>query len=362
MKKTLLLSVACALVSSASAKVTLKGLSSENAVFPHDVSVPVSGTANDGETVTVTFDGQTETTVAKDGKWIVHLKPHKSGGPYTMTIAGENTITVNNVLVGIKPEVVPDLFEARTFKGSMDLPYRLLKPKDLDPNKKYPLVVFFHGAGERGNNNLSQLKHAVKGFADDEIRTEYPCFVIVPQCPASPAQWVDTPWSLPEHTMPQNPSKPMAAAFDLIDAIRNEFPIDSTRIYVTGISMGGFGTWDALQRHPEIFAAGVPVCGGGDKALAPSISTIPLWVIHGGADRTVLTKRSQDMVGALKAVGGQPRYDEYPGVGHNCWDRAYAQKELYDWLFAQHRPDPAPMIHGPASSQASDGSTTTGSQ
>jgi predicted peptidase len=197
-------------------------------------------------------------------------------------------------------------------------------------------VIFFHGAGERGSNNSSQLKNAVRCFADEEIMTKFPCFVIAPQCPASPAQWVDTPWGLPEHTMPDTPSKPMASAFALIQAIRNEFPIDPARIYVTGISMGGFGAWDALQRHPELFAAGVPVCGGGDRALAPRIAKIPLWIFHGGADRTVLTKRSQDMVAALRAAGGEPKYDEFPGLGHNSWDRAYESVELYDWLFAQH--------------------------
>jgi predicted peptidase len=236
---------------------------------------------------------------------------------------------------------VTDRFEARTFKGSLELPYRLLKPKDFDAKKTYPLVIFFHGAGERGTNNVAQLLHGVKTFASDEYMTKYPCFVIAPQCPNN-QQWVDTPWGLPEHTMPEKPSKSMAAAFELLDAIRTEFPIDPTRIYVTGISMGGFGTWDAMQRHPEIFAAGVPVCGGGDKALAPKIAKIPIWVFHGGNDTTVKTKRSQDMVAALKAAGGQPKYDEYPGVGHGCWGQAYATKELYEWLFAQKRTEPAP--------------------
>jgi predicted peptidase len=237
---------------------------------------------------------------------------------------------------------VTNRFEARTFKGSTEeLPYRLLKPKDFDAKKNYPLVLFFHGAGERGKDNVAQLKHGVKTFASDEYLAKYPCFVIAPQCPNN-EQWVNTPWGAPEHTMPEKPSKSMAAAFELLDAIRTEFPIDPTRIYVTGISMGGFGTWDALQRHPEIFAAGVPVCGGADKALAPKIAKLPIWVFHGGNDGVVKTKRAQDMVAALKAAGGQPKYDEYPGVGHDSWNKAYATAELYEWLFAQRRTEPAP--------------------
>ena len=245
-------------------------------------------------------------------------------------------------LVAIPATDVTGRFEVRTFHSSLvELPYRLLKPKGFDPKKSYPLVIFFHGAGERGTDNVAQLKNAVKAFASDDIMTKYPCFVIAPQCPQN-QQWVNTPWTAPEHTMPVNPSQSMAAAFELLDAIRNEFPIDPARIYVTGISMGGFGTWDALQRHPELFAAGVPVCGGGDTALAPRLARMPLWVFHGGKDGVVKTKRSQDMVAALKAAGGQPKYDEYPGVDHWCWDRVYATKELYEWLFAQHRSLPPP--------------------
>ena len=235
-------------------------------------------------------------------------------------------------------------FEARTFKtaSGYQLPYRLMKPKDFDAKKNYPLVLFFHGAGERGKDNLAQLKHGTKAFASDEYMKKYPCFVVAPQCPKQ-QQWVNTPWTLPEHTMPAKPSASMEAAFQLLDAIRNEFPINPTRIYVTGLSMGGFGAWDAIQRHPEIFAAAVPVCGGGDKALAPRIAKISIWAFHGGNDGVVKTKRSRDMVAALKAAGGQPKYDEYPGVGHASWKRAYETAELFEWLFSQRRKDPAPL-------------------
>ncbi|MEQ8789293.1 MAG: prolyl oligopeptidase family serine peptidase [Pirellulaceae bacterium] len=231
-----------------------------------------------------------------------------------------------------------DAFQRRVYrdKDGGELPYRLLAPREYDAARQYPLVLFLHGAGERGADNQKQLIHGMGDFLRDEIRGKYPCFVVAPQCPQN-KQWVAVPWSADEHTMPKTPSTPLRQAVELVDALTKEFSIDEDRLYVTGLSMGGFGAWDAVQRHPQKFAAAAPVCGGGDAALAKTIAGVPIWAFHGDQDNAVKVKRSRDMIEALKKAGGSPRYTEYPGVGHNSWAVTYRNPELYAWLFAQRR-------------------------
>lgn len=224
--------------------------------------------------------------------------------------------------------------EQKDAKGAK-LPYRLFKPKGADGTSKLPLVLFLHGAGERGEDNQAQLKHAVKYFVANQA--QHPCFIAAPQCPAK-LQWVDTPWGNPKHAMPAQPTDPMRLALEMVTLLEKELPIDPRRIYVTGLSMGGFGTWDAIQRDPKRFAAAVPVCGGADEAAAPAIAKVPVWVFHGGNDDVVKTARSRNIVEALKSAGSAVKYTEYAGVGHGCWDKAYQEKGLFEWLFAQKRP------------------------
>lgn len=228
--------------------------------------------------------------------------------------------------------------EAKTFKGADGgtLLYRIHAPKGKEG--KLPLVLFLHGAGERGDDNAAQVKHGIKQFLARQEK--YPCVLVVPQCPKGQSWAAIRRGASP--TQEEKSSGPMTLTIELVDSLRKELPVDPARLYVTGLSMGGYGTWDLLMRKPAMFAAGVPVCGGADKAQAPKIAQIPVWVFHGGNDGVVKTKRSQDMVAALKAAGGQPKYDEYPGVGHDSWNRAYATKELYEWLFGQRRAEPAP--------------------
>ncbi len=235
-------------------------------------------------------------------------------------------------------EEVVARFEARVHQppSGNSLPYRLLKPATYDPARKYPLVVFYHGAGERGEDNRQQLIHGMALISSSEGQAQFPCFLAVPQCPAD-EQWVATPWTALDHRMPAEPSGAMQNSLDLITSLEREFSIDADRIYLTGLSMGGFGVWDALQRQPRRFAAAVPICGGGDKQLAPSIAHVPVWCFHGGADTVVQPVRSRDMVEALRAAGGTPRYTEYENVGHNSWAPTYANAEVFRWLFEQHR-------------------------
>jgi predicted peptidase len=230
-----------------------------------------------------------------------------------------------------------DRFEFRTFQdGDYKLPYRLLKPKPFDTAQKYPLVIFLHGAGERGEDNEKQLVHGMNDFASDEIMAKYPAFVMAPQCPEGQA------WGgisrLAKAPTPEDQLTPaLDATLKAVETLRKEFPIDDQRIYITGLSMGGYGTWDALAKRTELFAAAAPICGGGNKMNASKFKHIPIWAFHGADDRTVPADRSREMIEALKAAGATPKYTEYAGVGHNSWAQTYSDPALYEWLFAQQK-------------------------
>jgi predicted peptidase len=219
-------------------------------------------------------------------------------------------LALGGVIVGGSMATAADVrerFEKREFTDASGdkLLYRLLKPEGYDPNQKYPLVVFLHGAGERGSDNTTQLVHGMADFASDKIMEKYPAIVIAPQCPDG-KQWVEVPWTVDEHQMPKEPSRPLAQTLELMTALQKEFSIDRDRLYITGLSMGGFGVWDAIQRQPELFAATAPVCGGGDVALAKRIKDVPTWAFHGDQDGVVKVRRSRDMIAAMKAAGGSP--------------------------------------------------------
>ena len=223
-------------------------------------------------------------------------------------------------------------------RGDQVLPYRFYQPAKLEPGKKYPLVLFFHGAGERGfDNRIQFLRFAsVTNFWE-----KYPCFILAPLCPArtgdqdGSAVWVQTSFGASQHQMKATPPWPMQLTMQLLKESLHQLPVDTQRVYVTGLSMGGFATWDILQREPDVFAAAAPICGGADLSFAGRLANLPLWVFHGNQDDTVPVKRSRDMVAALTAAGGHPRYTEYPGVGHDAWSRTYADMAVWDWLFGQ---------------------------
>jgi predicted peptidase len=224
------------------------------------------------------------------------------------------------------------------------LPYRLFVPKDYDKNKPYALIVFLHGAGERGDNNESQLGHAqFLRFASDEVQAKHPSIIVAPQCPATRLKddsdqhkWTQINWSAkePQPTNPE-PSYSMRMMFEIVDALEKEFHIDPQRRYITGLSMGGYGTFDALIRRPNYWAAGVPICGGMDNSRAADIAHIPVWIFHGDKDTAVPVERSRTAVDALKKAGGEPKYTEYKDHGHFVWGMAYEEPDLVEWLFAQ---------------------------
>ncbi len=210
------------------------------------------------------------------------------------------------------------------------LPFRLLKPRKLENDKTYPLIIFLHGAGERGNNNEGNIKHINELVTNNANRMKYPCFVIAPQC-AKKQQWIEaynSPFS-------KKPSKPMQLFIGLLEKTLKEYPIDPDRIYITGVSMGGYGTWDLISRYPNKFAAAVPVCGGGDVKMAPLIKDIPIWAFHGATDPVVKPEQSRKMITALQNAGGFPGYTEYPNVDHPSWVHAYKEPYLFVWMFRQ---------------------------
>lgn len=233
-----------------------------------------------------------------------------------------------------------ELYETRVFENAKGekLNYRLMLPQGYDAKgtAKYPLVLFLHGAGERGADNQKTLIHATGDFAKPANREKYPAFVLVPQCPDG-KRWVEVDWTLNAHQQLPEDSATIKLVLELIASLQKEYRIDQQRKYVTGLSMGGYGTWDLITRHPEMWAAAVPVCGGGDEAVAAKSVKVPVWAFHGDQDTVVKPHRSRKMIEAIKKAGGEARYTEYAGVAHNSWVPAYADPKMIEWMFAQKR-------------------------
>jgi len=196
-----------------------------------------------------------------------------------------------------------------------------------DPNKKWPLILFLHGLGECGTdlqqvrkNGLAKLMAAGK---------QLPAIVISPQCPPPPHGWWET-----------------RTLAHLLDEVSVKYRIDPDRVYVTGLSMGGFGSWSLALLLPDRFAAVVPICGGGDPADAARLAHLPIWAFHGQQDTTVPVTMTTDMITAIRKAGGHPHLTIYPDLNHNSWDRAYATEALYTWLLAQKRGQPEVKVPG----------------
>jgi len=224
---------------------------------------------------------------------------------------------------------------------TVEFRYRLLRPAsvagDGRDGQRYPLVLFLHGAGERGNDNVKQLKYLPTWLADPALRQRHPCFVLAPQCRMD-ERWVDVSWADATSTpQPTTPTIDLAAATKALEETLVREAIDPARIYLTGLSMGGYGTWDLAARMPDRFAAILPVCGGGDERVADRIAALPIWCFHGDADTAVPVDRSRTMIAAVKAADGRPIYSELPGVGHDSWTPAYRDRFVLDWLFSQRR-------------------------
>ncbi len=217
--------------------------------------------------------------------------------------------------------------------GSDTLNYRMLFP-DADTLRKYPLIIFLHGSGERGNDNEAQLKWGVINFATDENMMLHPALVIAPQCPEK-TSWSN--FSRTDMKLQPTPTKPMELLIKLIHQLIKTMPIDTNRIYITGLSMGGYGTYDAIERYPGLFAAAVPVCGAGDTSKVSTIAHLPIWIFHGSEDPAVNPKYSLEMFTALVKAGAHPGFTSFPEVGHFSWLGVYDDPLLTEWMFRQHK-------------------------
>jgi len=203
-------------------------------------------------------------------------------------------------------------------------------------NHQFPLVIFLHGSGERGTQNHQQMRYGVHAFCEKWMREQHPHYLLVPQCPPD-LRWGGS--SKDWQTLYQkDPTEPGRMVLELVEKMLQEHTdIDPKRVYITGLSMGGFGTFDLLMRRPELFAAGLPLSGGGDPRHAEKIKNIPLWVLHGGLDDVVLPRCSRQIVQALEKVGGKVKYTEYSTMYHDIWNVTYYNQAVLEWLFAQRK-------------------------
>jgi predicted peptidase len=226
-----------------------------------------------------------------------------------------------------------DGFVAREHRSAtgVKLPYRLFVPRSASRDAELPLILYLHGSGGAGTDNRKQIlggnARGTHVWIEAGTQARHPAFVLAPQIPEA------SPW----HSSGDEPLPQVAALLQLVEEVRSELPVDARRIYVVGQSRGGFGAWDLIARHPDLFAAAVPLCGGGNTERILSARNVAVWAFHGAKDATVPVARSREMVAALRTVNSSVKYTEYPDMGHDVWTRAFAERELPEWLFAQRR-------------------------
>lgn len=232
---------------------------------------------------------------------------------------------------------IADKFEARTHKSDWTMPYRLFRP---NAPGRLPLVVYLHGSGGLGTDNVKQMGlgniFGTRVWALPENQKAFPCYVVAPQTDRGWVRYGDpSPGDSVARVVP-GLGDGARVAFELIDALAKEFPIDRQRIYLTGQSMGGAGAWHMLAQRPSVFAAAV-ICCGSRSLDDPSAARTPLWNFHGAADDTVPVAVSRERIAALRKAGRHPLSTEYAGVGHNVWQWAYTEPSLVRWVFSKHR-------------------------
>jgi predicted peptidase len=239
---------------------------------------------------------------------------------------------------------LPEYLSYEYREGNHVLQYRLLFPLPYESSKKYPLIVFLHGAFEKGNDNQAQLNIGGRYFLRMENRANYPAVVLFPQCPPNDS-WVffETKldsnsglaknWNFPFKKEPTPVSRLLK---HLLDSLTTEGYIDSSRVYLGGLSQGGMGVFDLVARYPEMFAAAFPICGAGKVSTAKNFADeVALWIFHGEKDDIVPCRFSREYFKQLNKLGADVKYSEYPGVFHNSWVNAFREPELLQWLFSK---------------------------
>lgn len=304
-------------------------------------------------------------------------------------LGGLDNVTVNLDSVHLWIDDDPDHireeekfeFRSHTYEETT-LPYRLCQPQGYSPDQSYPLVLALHGAGERGDDNILPISFHRLAFAwsDSANQEKWPCFVVAPQCPLN-ERWADQDWSLGYYSVDNTPiSNEAETVMDMLSDLIEEFPVDTNRIYITGLSMGGYGTWDLISRFPHYFAAAIPMSGGGDSTVVDRFYHLPIWAFHGEKDSTVPASGSRDMIKALEGIdrtcvythcnfgdctgmtdeqvriavqsGAWTLYTEWEGKNHVMWAESYDYPYLLPWVFAQDKRnpvgvDPASMLAAP---------------
>ena len=234
-------------------------------------------------------------------------------------------------------EYIPMIYK----KGDQVLNYQIMYPHDFVDNRKYPLMIFLHGGGERGDDNSMQLIHGSKLFKDSLIK--YPAIVIFPQCPK------DDYWAnlyrpdkggssrVFEFHISEEPNPSMSLVIELIESMLSKEFIDNDRLYIAGLSMGAMGVWELLWRIPEKVTAAVPICGGGPTEMAYKMTNVPIWAFHGVKDDVVHPRYSRNMVTAVQKKGGKARITLFPDANHNSWDPAFNDPMFLRWLFSKSK-------------------------
>lgn len=239
--------------------------------------------------------------------------------------------------IGLAPEIA-NRFETvklnlphNEFPARSSVQYKLLKPDMIEAGTRYPVVLYLHGAGERGSDGLLPLRSLPSTLATDKYRQHFPCYLVVPQCP------VDVKWNYRGDKIPR-PTDELDVVWNVLcDVIRNT-SCDPNRVYVIGFSMGGYGTWEFGCRHPEALAAIIPIAGAGKPAVAIKLIDLPVWAVHGRQDDVVDVAGTSDMINAIRHAGGNPNYTELAGVGHGALEPAITDSDtILRWLFLQSR-------------------------
>ncbi len=235
-----------------------------------------------------------------------------------------------------------NLYKEQLFIKDKDtLQYRIMYPKSFSEEKQYPIVLFLHGAGERGNDNKKQLVHGSSLFLSEKARDSFPAIVIFPQCPKTD-YWSKVDVDRSKNPIGLNfkyedgPTIAMSLVMDLMDQTVSNSYAKKDQVYVMGLSMGGMGTFEIIYRKPEMFAAAITICGGGNPASVTNYAkTLPLWVFHGAKDNVVDPQLSINMVSAILNEGGFPKFTLYDFANHNSWDPTFAEDNLLTWLFSK---------------------------